>query len=84
MKTLSLVAALALAAAPVFAMDLTTETVLGTTEEAVRASLKDLGYEVRKTEAEDGKIEAYVVKDKTMAEVDVDLTTGKVVKIKTK
>ncbi|SDE31016.1 PepSY domain-containing protein [Ruegeria marina] len=84
MRTLSLVAVMALAAGPLFALEMTTDTILGTTEEAVRTSLKDLGYDVRKVEAEDGKIEAYVVKDKKMAEVYVDPATGKVVKIETK
>lgn len=83
MKTLVLIAALAIAA-PVLAMDLTGETVLGTTETDIRTTLTEMGYEVRKIEAEDGKIEAYVVKDGQMAEVYVDPTSGKITKLETK
>lgn len=81
MKPFALIAALALAASPVLALDLTTDTQLGSTPDEIRASLKDLGYDVRKIEDEDGKIEAYVVKDGKMAEVYVDPKTGKISKI---
>ncbi|MCE8513769.1 PepSY domain-containing protein [Ruegeria pomeroyi] len=81
MKSFALIAALALAASPVLALDLTTDTQLGTSSDEIRTSLKDLGYDVRKIEDEDGKIEAYVVKDGKMAEVYVDPTTGKISKI---
>ncbi|MCA0870345.1 PepSY domain-containing protein [Seohaeicola saemankumensis] len=83
MKTFALIAAMALAA-PVLAMDLTGDTVLGTTEAEITAKLTDMGYEVRKIEAEDGKIEAYVVKDGKMAEVYVDPLSGKVTKLEAK
>ncbi|MCE8517633.1 PepSY domain-containing protein [Ruegeria pomeroyi] len=81
MKSFALIAALALAASPVLALDLTTDTQLGTSSDEIRTSLKDLGYDVRKIEDEDGKIEAYVVKDGKMAEVYVDPKTGKISKI---
>ncbi|HCE72224.1 PepSY domain-containing protein [Ruegeria pomeroyi] len=81
MKPFALIAALALAASPVLALDLTTDTQLGSTPDEIRTSLKDLGYDVRKIEDEDGKIEAYVVKDGKMAEVYVDPKTGKISKI---
>ena len=81
MKSFALIAALALAASPVLALDLTTDTQLGTSSDEIRTSLKDLGYDVRKIEDEDGKIEAYVVKHGKMAEVYVDPKTGKISKI---
>ncbi|MCE8522828.1 PepSY domain-containing protein [Ruegeria pomeroyi] len=81
MKSFALIAALALAASPVLALDLTTDTQLGTSSDEIRTSLKDLGYDVRKIEDEDGKIEAYVVKDGKMAEIYVDPKTGKISKI---
>lgn len=59
--------------------DLAAGTVLGTDEAAIRTALTDLGYDVRKIDKEDGKIEAYVVKGKMKAEVYVDATTGAVV-----
>lgn len=72
---LALVAALALAT-PVFAANLTTETVLGTSLETIKASLTDMGYEVRKMEVEDGMFEAYIVGENDMGEIYVDMSTG--------
>ena len=83
MKFLAMISALTLAT-PVLAMDLTSDTVLGTTAAEISSSLTEMGYEVRKIETEDGKIEAYVVKDGKMAEVYVDPVTGKVNKLETK
>ena len=83
MKTFALIAAMALAT-PVLAMDLGGDTVLGTTQPEITANLTEMGYEVRKIEAEDGKIEAYVVKDGKMAEVYVDPVSGKVTKLEAK
>jgi len=74
----------AFTATSAMAMDLTTGTQLGTTMEQVQATLKDMGYEIRKAEMEDGKIEAYVVKDGKMAEIYVDQQTGQITKIKSK
>lgn len=83
MKQLALIALLAVAG-PALATELGTGTMLGKTVEEVQASLTGMGYELRKTEMEDGKIEAYVVKDKTMAEIYVDPATGAVSKIESK
>ncbi|WP_298497625.1 PepSY domain-containing protein [uncultured Maritimibacter sp.] len=61
--------------------DLAMGTILGTDEASVRNALTGLGYEVRKMDMEDGAIEAYVVKDKFMAEVYVNAKTGEVIKV---
>ncbi len=67
-----------------FAAELSMDTVLGTTLEEVEATLTDMGYEVRKSEIEDGELEVYIVKDGKMSEVYVSPTTGSPTKIKTK
>ena len=66
------------------AMDLEKGTELGTTMEQVQTKLKEMGYEIRKSEVEDGEMEFYVVKDGKMAEIYVDPQTGKVMKMKSK
>ncbi|WP_319532741.1 PepSY domain-containing protein [uncultured Cohaesibacter sp.] len=66
------------------AEDLSKDTMLGTSMDEVKASLTRMGYEVRKAEMEDGNIEVYFVKDKTMGEVYVSTETGKPVKLKMK
>ena len=71
-------------ASQAFAAELTKDTVLGTTLEEIKVSLTDMGYEVRKSEMEDGEIEIYVVKDGKMAEVYVSPSTGKPTKIEMK
>lgn len=71
-------------ATPALAADLTKDSTLGTTMDAVKASLTEMGYEVRKSEMEDGRIGVYFVKDGKMGEVYVDATTGKVAKLKIK
>ncbi|MEQ9518399.1 MAG: PepSY domain-containing protein [Parvibaculum sp.] len=68
-------------ASPALAEELTMETVLGTTIEEVQASLVEKGYEVRKAEMEDGKIEVYFVRDGQMGEVYVDPQTGTITKL---
>ncbi len=83
MRTLIVLATLAFAG-PAFASELTTNTVLGTSVQKVQSKLTSMGYDVRKTEMEDGKIEVYVVKDGKMAEVYVSPTTGKVTRMKMK
>lgn len=83
-KSLTLAAALAALPGIALATTLTVGTALGSNTEEVRSGLVALGYEVRKIEMEDGKIEAYVVKDKTMAEIYVDPATGAVSKIESK
>jgi hypothetical protein len=79
-KTLAWVAICGLAT-PLAAQDLSMQTELGTTLEQVTASLSDMGYEVRKAEMEDGKIEVYFVKDRTMGEVYVSPESGKIIKL---
>lgn len=59
--------------------DLAAGTMLGTDEASIRTALTELGFDVRKIEKEDGRIEAYVVKGKMTAEVYVDPTTGAIV-----
>jgi hypothetical protein len=78
--------ALLLPALPAFATDaaLSMDTVLGTTLAEVTATLTAKGYEVRKTEMEDGKMEVYVVGHDKMGEVYVSTTTGKPTKIEMK
>ncbi|WP_161555733.1 PepSY domain-containing protein [Mangrovicoccus ximenensis] len=73
-----------LAAGAALAEDLTPASMLGHTEDEVKATLVSMGYEVRKIEEEDGKIEAYFVKDKTMGEVYVDPASGIVSKLSMK
>ena len=58
-----------------------TGTDAGTSVEEVTASLTAQGFEVRKVEAEDGMLEAYVVKDGERYEIYVDPRTGKIAKI---
>ncbi len=70
----------ALATQPV-AEDLSTGTVLGTTMDEVQTSLTERGYEVRKAEMEEGKIEVYFVKDGEMGEVYVSPETGQIIKL---
>jgi hypothetical protein len=83
MRKLALITLLALAS-PALAEDLSSDTVLGTTIEQVQAKLTELGYEVRKAEMEDGKIEVYFVKDGKMGEVYVNPETGTVTKLDVK
>ena len=83
MRKLIVLAALA-AASPALAAELTMETVLGTTVPEVQTKLAELGYEVRKSEVEDGEIEVYFVKDGKMGEVYVSTSTGKIIKLEMK
>lgn len=83
MRKLTLVALIALAA-PALAEDVTKDSVLGTTMAEVQASLTAMGYEVRKAEMEDGKIEVYFVRDGKMGEVYVSTETGAVTKLELK
>lgn len=71
-------------ASQALAAELSMDTVLGTTPDEIKASLTDMGYEVRKSETEDGTIEVYVVKDGKMLEIYVSPSTGAPTKIKTK
>lgn len=83
MRTLAFIALVALAS-PALAEDVTMESNLGTTMEEVQASLTAMGYEVRKAEMEDGKIEVYFVRDGQMGEVYVNPQTGAVIKLEVK
>lgn len=80
MRKLALISVMLLAT-PVLAEDVTMDSVLGTTMEEVQTSLMAMGYEVRKAEMEDGKIEVYFVRGNQMGEVYVNATTGAVLKL---
>lgn len=71
-------------ASPALAEDVAKDSRLGTTMEEVKASLTDMGYEVRKAEMEDDKIEVYFVRDGKMGEVYVNPQTGAVTKLEMK
>jgi hypothetical protein len=83
MRKLALITLLAFGT-PALAEDVTMDSVLGTTMEEVQASLTAMGYEVRKAEMEDGKIEVYFVRDGKMGEVYVSPQTGAVTKLEIK
>ena len=83
MRKFALIAMMALAT-PALAEDVTMDSILGTTMEEVQASLTAMGYEVRKAEMEDGKIEVYFVRDGQMGEVYVNPQTGAVTKLELK
>lgn len=83
MRKLALIAIMALAT-PALAEDVSMDSILGTTMEEVQASLTAMGYEVRKAEMEDGKIEVYFVRDGQMGEVYVNPQTGAVTKLELK
>ncbi len=55
---------------------ITMETMLGHTKEEITASLVNLGFEVRKFEIEDDKMEVYFVGHGKMGEVYVNPETG--------
>ena len=85
LMTAALVLATAPAVTPAFATETSAElavgTQLGTTEDAIKTMLTDMGWEVRKLDTEDGMIEAYAVMGEKMAEIYVDPATGAVVKL---
>lgn len=83
MRKLALIALLAIAS-PALAENVTKDSILGTTMDEVRASLTNMGYDVRKAEMEDGKIEVYFVRDGQMGEVYVSAQTGGVIKLEMK
>lgn len=55
---------------------------LGKSADEVKSSLNAQGYEVRKIENEDGKIEAYALKDGKKFEIYVDPASGNVTEVK--
>ncbi|MFP7675641.1 PepSY domain-containing protein [Marivita sp. S0852] len=83
MRKLAFIALVAFAS-PAIAEDVTMDSTLGTTIQEVQASLTAMGYEVRKAEMEDGKIEVYFVRDGKMGEVYVSTQTGAVTKLEVK
>ncbi|WP_417275668.1 PepSY domain-containing protein [Celeribacter halophilus] len=83
MRILALITLLAFGT-PALAEDVTMDSALGTTMEEVQTSLTAMGYEVRKAEMEDGKIEVYFVRDGKMGEVYVSPQTGAVTKLEIK
>lgn len=78
MRKIILTAAAVLVAMPAFAAELSIGDELGKSLDEVKATLGEMGYEVRKGEMEDGLIEVYFVKDNKMGEVYVDGSTGKI------
>lgn len=77
----ALAAAIALPAGLAAAASELDGAVLGTSADEIRANLTAQGYEVRKIKPEDGKLEAYALKDGKLLEVYVDPATGKVTKV---
>ena len=71
-------------ATPVGAAEMATNMFLGTTMQDVRTNLTNKGYQVRKSEMENGRIEASYVKNGKMGEIYVSPVTGKVTKVKIK
>jgi hypothetical protein len=55
---------------------------LGKSADEVKSTLTAQGYEVRKVENEDGKLEAYAVKDGKKFEIYVDPASGAVTEVK--
>ncbi len=84
MRKIILFTVFSLFAVPAFAQDLAKDMMLGKAPDEVKAKLVEMGYEVRKTDAEDGKIEVYAIKDSKIAEIYVDPATGLVSEIKMK
>ncbi len=76
--------AAALFAAPAVAESVAVGAQVGRDDAQIRATLTGQGYDVRKTETEDGKIEIYAVKEGRKLEIYVDPTTGAVTKVKEK
>ncbi len=60
------------------------DTQLGTTREDVTATLSAMGYQVRKFDMEDGKLEVYFVGNGKMGEVYISTQTGTPTKIEMK
>lgn len=83
MRKFALIALMALAT-PALAEDVSMDSVLGTTMDEVQTALTAMGYDVRKAEMEDGKIEVYFVRDGQRGEVYVNPQTGAVTKLELK
>lgn len=83
MKKIIFLAAM-IAATPAFANELSQGKTLGTSVHEIKSTLTGMGYDVRKSQREKGKIEVYVVKNNMRQEIYVDPQTGKVTMVKTK
>lgn len=83
MKKLIIMAVLA-AATPALASQLAVGTNVGKTASAARQALTKMGFDVRKSEMERGRIELYVVKNDMRREVYVDPASGNIQRIKVK
>ena len=75
----ALAAAIGASAAP---EEIAPGVTLGANPDAIRASLVEKGYEVRKIQTEDDELEAYALKDGHRYEIYVDTTSGAVTKVK--
>lgn len=64
-----------------FAVEPTLGAKLGTTIDDISTAIAADGYEMTKYEKEGNRIEIYAIKDGTRHEVDVDATTGEVIKV---
>ena len=84
MKLTPVALALALFAAPACAQEVAPGDQLGTEIGAISTALSGRGYEVRKTEREDGKVEVYAVREGRRFEIYVDVETGAVIRVKEK
>jgi len=77
-RTITVAAALALVAAPVFAVEPAPGATLGTDLDAVSAALEEDGFALTEWEREDRQIELTAVKEGRRLEVYVDAETGEV------
>ncbi len=80
----SILFAALIVATPLAASEIAKGAMLGHSMDEVKTSLEEMGYEVRKAEMEEGKIEVYFVKGTTKGEVYVDPDTGKITELKMK
>jgi hypothetical protein len=81
MREFILFVAASLISAPAMADMVAVDANLGHTMTEVKTHLVEMGYDVRKAEMEDGRIEVYVVKDGQTGEIYVDPASGKVTKV---
>ncbi len=84
MKLAPCALALTLVASPVIAQEVAPGDQIGTEIGAIASALSERGYEVRKTEREDGKVEVYAVREGRRFEIYVDPETGAVTRVKEK
>lgn len=77
---LASLAALVLVPAAAFAVPVVGETV-GTTMEDITSNLQNAGYEVREIEADDDELEAVIVADGQLYELEISPDTGMITEI---